>query len=327
MKVGKQNPNIVNTLLIICFPSTIKIGFLLSDYFYIWFMKKISIVGVPEHFNLPWLRLVDRQPLKDHGVLLEWNDEPRGSGAMIKALRGNEVDLAVVLTESFVRDKIEGNTGEIIGFHVVSPLIWGVHVSGLSPINNVNEISEGSFLVSRMGSGSHLMAFLLAKQQGWDLSGLAFDVIDNLDGAREAFRQPLSKMFMWEKYTTQPLVNSGEFKRIGEIPTPWPCFAMVASEKALHDFPDDIKLVRDLLYEENKKLMEERESSITTIHERYNIALGDVRSWFSQTVWANEAVVDRKILEETTDTLLTLGLVQQKIPAKKLVNNYLAELV
>jgi len=92
-------------------------------------MDTIKIAGVPEHFNFPWTETVKEQPFKEEGILLEWTDEPRGSGAMNQSLRDGQADMAVVLTESFIKDKVAGNPGKIIGYHIQSHLIWGIHVS------------------------------------------------------------------------------------------------------------------------------------------------------------------------------------------------------
>ncbi len=133
-------------------------------------MDKIRIIGVPEHFNYPWLKIIEEQPFKTYGTLLEWTDEPKGSGAMNKALREGKADVAVILTESFIKDRIEGNPGKIIGYHVQSPLIWGIHLSSQFADISLDELSDVPFAISRYGSGSHLMAFLLAQKMGWDTS-------------------------------------------------------------------------------------------------------------------------------------------------------------
>jgi len=46
---------------------------------------------------------------KDEGINLRCKDYYGGTGAMCKALRENEIDLAVVLTEGIVKDIIGGN--------------------------------------------------------------------------------------------------------------------------------------------------------------------------------------------------------------------------
>ena len=139
-------------------------------------MKKITVTGVPEHFNFPWLQVVEKQPFLDEGIQLVWKNEPKGSGAMNKSLRDGETDIAIVLTESFIKDKTEGNPALMIGFHIESPLIWGIHGSARSEIDDISQLGHGDFVISRYGSGSHLMAFLLAKREGWNLDNIDFDI-------------------------------------------------------------------------------------------------------------------------------------------------------
>jgi len=75
-------------------------------------------------------------------------DESRGSGQMNKALRDSETDLAIVLTESFLKDFEAGNPSKIIGFHVNSPLVLGGFIfHGQSIINSLKELKEHNFLI------------------------------------------------------------------------------------------------------------------------------------------------------------------------------------
>src|SRR5690606_14951437 len=113
------------------------------------------------------------------------------------------------LTESFIKDRIEGNEGKIIGYHVQSPLIWGIHISSKLKFKDTAGLDGSPFLVSRMGSGSHLMAFLLAKQFGWDPRRLNFEVVGDLSGAIKSMESQEPKIFLWEKYTSIPLVKEG----------------------------------------------------------------------------------------------------------------------
>ena len=285
---------------------------------------KLKIGGVPEHFNFPWLELIDEQPLKD--INLQWIEEPKGSGAMNQAIRTGQTDLAVILTESFIKDKIEGNTGKIIGYHVQSPLTWGVHVPANCAVQEVAELKDAPFLISRYGSGSHLMAFLLAKQQGWDPKSLKFEVIGDLIGAREAFKKGIPKLFLWEKYTTKPLVDKGEFKRIGEIPTPWPCFVLVASEKALTEFPEEIKKLQELLYQKSAALAN-REDLTVQLSETYNIREEDITAWLDQTEWAIDPSMTKISLEQTMQILLELELIDNAVSVEELVADDYAELI
>ncbi|HSI75409.1 MAG TPA: hypothetical protein VK957_05930 [Lunatimonas sp.] len=282
-------------------------------------MEKIRILGVPEHFNFPWIQVVNEQPLLTQEIMLEWENESRGSGAMNVAIRENSTDLAIILTESFIKDKIEGNPGKIIGFHVLSPLVWGIHVPASSKLMELDDIKNVPYLISRMGSGSHLMTFLLAKQQGWSTDSLEFEIVGNLEGAQKAFRKATPKVFLWEKFTTQPLVDSGEFRRIGEIPTPWPCFVLVASENALRNFPAEIMKVRDLVYAKSTELKSRTALSIEEISAYYGIEKAGIQDWFGMTTWASDSSVASDSLESTMELLKDLNLIGNKVPVENLV--------
>src|SRR5690606_21010213 len=141
-----------------------------------------------------------------------------------------------VLTESFLKDFEDGNPSKMIGLHVKSPLNWGIHIHGKSSISSTNEIKNPRFLISRMGSGSHLMAYVLAKREEWVAKNLKFKIVSNLPGALDAMTAENPEIFLWEKYTTKPWVDSQQFKCIGEIASPWPCFAIIASNKALAEY-------------------------------------------------------------------------------------------
>jgi len=289
-------------------------------------MDKIRIIGVPEHFNYPWLETVEEQPFKSHGILLEWTDEPRGSGAMNKALREDTADVAVILTESFIKDRIEGNPGKIIGYHVQSPLIWGIHLSSQFSDKTLDELSDVPFAISRYGSGSHLMAFLLAQRMGWDSSQLQFELVGNLEGAKVALEAAQPKIFLWEKYMTKPLVDKGLFYRAGEIPTPWPCFVIVASPKVLMKHPDVTRQLRDLVYQKSSKLVEGKQLP-QLLSRKYGILEEDIEAWISQTEWAHQAVISKDTLTDTMDTLKTLQLIEATAPVENLVDMDFVKLI
>ncbi len=282
-------------------------------------MKTLRITGVPEHFNLPWKKVVASQPFAAKGIQLSWTDESRGSGQMNKALRDDETDIAIVLTESFLKDFEEGNPSRMIGFHVKSPLIWGIHIHGLSPVGNLNQIEKPQFLISRMGSGSHLMAFVLAQREGWNPENLEFKIVGNLDGALEAMNPETPEMFLWEKYTTMPWVNSGEFKRIGEVPSPWPCFVIVASEKALSEFGDLIFELRDLVYQASKELQNNPETPME-IHKVYELGSEDVKAWLSQTTWETEPTISRTDLDKAMEKMKSLEIIKSKLSLERFLS-------
>src|SRR5690606_27747475 len=118
---------------------------------------------------------------------LRWHDYPGGTGAMSKALRKGDIDIAVILTEGIIKDIIEGNPSKIVQTFVETPLIWGIHVGANSPHQSLNDIKGTKAAISRYGSGSHLMAYINAQNNNWDTTkDLHFEVVKNLEGAVEA---------------------------------------------------------------------------------------------------------------------------------------------
>lgn len=278
-------------------------------------MKQIIITGVPEHFNFPWLKVIEDQPFLSEGIELVWRNEPKGSGPMNKAIREESTDLAIILTESFIKDRVEGNTGKIIGWYVHSPLIWGVHVAAQASPRDLSDIKSPSFLISRFGSGSHLMAFLLAKRESWNPHFLKFTEIGDLEGAKKAITHDTPQMFLWEKFTTKPLVDSGLFKRIGEIPTPWPCFVLVASKSALEHHHQIIAKLRDMVYEKAKDLFLER-NSIKALSEYYSIQEKDIKSWLKNTRWAEDNCIKEEEISMVYKALSDLEIISKSATTK-----------
>ena len=279
-------------------------------------MKTLRITGVPEHFNYPFRLLFEKQPFLEKGLRIEWKEESRGSGQMNLDLRNNKTDLAIVLTESFLKDVEAGNPSKMIGFHVISPLIWGIHVGAKNPILSLSDVHEKKLLISRMGSGSHLMAHVLAKKEGWAVEELRFEVIDNMEGAEKAMREGSQGLFLWEKYTTAPMVDQGKMKRIGEIPSPWPCFVLVASDQALAEFGELIFEVRSWIYQINRHL-QEKEKLAELLAAAYQLKVSEVEQWLKQTEWSKEAEIPMAQLSLTIEKMVELNLLRGSLPFEK----------
>ncbi|OOG77089.1 ABC transporter substrate-binding protein [Algoriphagus sp. A40] len=275
-------------------------------------MKTLRIIGVPEHFNYPFRLLEKEQPLLDKGVKIQWTDESRGSGQMNLALRNDEADIAILLTESFLKDFEAGNPSKMIGFHVETPLVWGIHIRANSNVNSLSELKKKHFLISRIGSGSHLMALVLAKREDWNVEELTFETVGNMDGAKEAMDSGDEGIFLWEKYTTSPMVKNGTMKLIGEVPSPWPCFVIVASDKALEEFGEMIFELRDRLYEISQALMENH-TNAKTLATFYHLDQNGLEKWLGQTKWCTQAKVSRSGLNQAMETMVDLGILKSKL--------------
>lgn len=275
-------------------------------------MKTLRIIGVPEHFNFPFRLLEKDQPFEDQGIHIQWTDESRGSGQMTQALRNDEAEIAILLTESFLKDFEAGNPSKMIGYHVSTPLNWGIHIRANSDSESLSDLKKKHFLVSRMGSGSHLMALVLAKREGWKTEELSFEIIGNIDGAKEVMDKGNEGIFLWEKYTTAPMVKNGTMKLIGEVASPWPCFIMAASDKALAEFGDLIAEVRDKVYSISKAFSE-NPNRAAILASFYQLDQLDVEKWLEQTQWSTEATVSNSELKNAMQIMKELQIIKSEL--------------
>lgn len=273
-------------------------------------MKTIKIGGVPEYFNLPILLAIENNEFQKIGVDLVWRDVPEGTGAMSQYLASKELDLAVILTEGIVKSIIEGNPSKIIRSYVESPLIWGVHVPASETVTDISALEGKRFAISRYGSGSNLMAVLMAQNLGWDTGNLKFEVVNNLNGAREAFKQKRADIFLWEKYTTQPLVDHGEFKRIHHYPTPWPCFVIASNNYAYQQYSKEIENLLKIIFFYCKK-MKADESSVQQIMERYSLKTDMVIESLAALEYADNSKIKEKTINHIFISLNSVGAVKK----------------
>ena len=271
----------------------------------------LNIGGVPEHFNIPWYQAIEKGLFEQEGINLDWKDYPGGTGAMVKDLRNGTLDVAVLLTEGIVADIVNGNPSKIIQVYVDSPLLWAIHVPAHSSFNYVEELEGKRYAISRRGSGSHLMAFVDATQRGWDPAGLELVLVGGLDGARQAFRENKADVFMWEKFMTKSLVDKGEFRRIGETPTPWPCFVIAAREEIIAKQTPALQKLLQVINQSTQKFMANKTESLAAITERFQLQPDDAATWFASTRWSKEGEVSTGMLQEVINTLYNLRIIDQ----------------
>ncbi|WP_053977803.1 substrate-binding domain-containing protein [Mangrovimonas xylaniphaga] len=282
-------------------------------------MKTVKIGGVPEHFNLAWYLTLKNGEYKDAGINLRWKDYFGGTGEMCNALREGEIDLAVILTEGIIKDIIEGNPSKIVQTFVASPLIWGIHVAHDSQYQTIEDLKGTRAAISRFGSGSHLMAYINAQNNGWNPeTDLEFEVIDNLDGAIEGLTNNVADYFMWEKFTTKPIVDNGIFRRVGNCPTPWPCFVIAVRNEFLETNPETVKTILDIVNNTTKGF-KDIPNIDQTISKRYDQKLEDVQEWLSLTEWSQENL-DKETVEVVQNKLFHLNIINSKVDYETLVS-------
>lgn len=272
-------------------------------------MKRVKIIGVPEHFNLPWHLALEDNAFKDRGIQLEWTDIPEGTGKMTQMLQHGEADLGVILTEGVIKSISQGNPVKIVQEYVSSPLLWGIHVDANSERNSVAALKDDKVAISRMGSGSHLMAYIHAQDRGWDTENLEFEIINNLDGAVENLSNGSNAYFMWEHFTTKPLVDNGTFKRLGDCPTPWPCFVIAATDTFISKNAGALAHILDIINTYTSEF-KQIPSIDRTLSNRYGQKLEDIKEWLSKTTWGQKQLPEQTV-NEVQSRLFDLNLIDE----------------
>lgn len=273
-------------------------------------MITIRVGGVPEHFNLAWHLAIENRLFEQKGIRIEWVDVPGGTGAMCKALRENELDIAIALTEGVISDIVHGNPSKVVQFYVNSPLRWGIFVHANSPIRSVGDMQGHKYAISRYKSGSHLMAYVNASRNGLLINDSEdFVVVGNLDGARTALADDTAQLFMWEKFTTKPYVDNGEFRMIGECSTPWPCFVVAATDRFISEHERVLNEVLSIINLSCLTLKNNSKAPVL-IAQRYGIKLEDAMQWFRELEYAYQPEMSAEQLGQIMLELKKYGILE-----------------
>jgi len=281
-------------------------------------MIKLRIGGVPEHFNLPWHLSLQARRFEPLGVAVTWRDYAGGSGAMAKALRDGELDAALLLTEGAVAAVSDGVPLDIVSLYTHSPLVWGIHVPAASRFQVVAELEGARYAISRLGSGSHLMAFVHARAQGWNVARLTLVAVGNLDGAVTAFGAGRADVFFWEKFMTKPLVDAGKFRRVGEFAAPWPAFVVCAARAIDAEQRAALARVVDAVLEESRALSK-RADAARLIATRYGLEPADAEEWLRSTRFSARVGVAPSDIAPACMALGALGVLPRVVDAAECI--------
>ena len=283
-------------------------------------MISLTVAGVPEHFNYPWYLSLKNKEYTKNNINLRWKDFPGGTGAMCKALRAGEIDIAIVLTEGIIKDIAAGNPSKIIQTYIETPLIWGIHVSATSSFQKIEDLEHATIAISRFGSGSHLMAIVNAHQQGWNIEKLQFKVVGDLQGGIDALVNGDADYFMWEHFTTKPFVNNGTFRRIGNVPTPWPCFVLAVRDEVLTTNFKEIQTVLKIINTINKdfrKILHIDE----ILADRYQQELHDIQKWLKITEWNAGKPITKNLITRIQNKMIALNVIKKKKNSADFIKN------
>lgn len=199
-------------------------------------MKAVRLGFIPEHYSTPIHFAKTQNFFLERGLNVELIPYPSGSGHLIQSLDKGELDAAIGLTEAFVRGISTTQAKySIAGTYVESPLHWAVSTGAKrDELQNLKQLEGKRIGVSRIGSGSYVMSYVLALEQHFDPERpfTDFPVCHTFEQLRNSVNSQTADAFMWEYFTTKKYYQgeNPELKMLGSIYTPWPSWVLVRQQ-------------------------------------------------------------------------------------------------
>lgn len=171
--------------------------------------------------------------------------------------------------------------------------------------------------MSRIGSGSYVMGFVLADQHGWlpsstDVAPYSqFVVLDTFEKLRKAVNSGEADFFMWEHFTSKRYYDSGEIRKVGEIYTPWSSWKIVASTALMKDekLEERVGFLFGKLDQGIKHFDENKEEAVKYISTELDYSEEDAREWMKTVRFPTHTEgVDPQVVESTVQILRKAGV-------------------
>ncbi|KAI5924121.1 hypothetical protein F4810DRAFT_665782 [Camillea tinctor] len=287
--------------------------------------QPLRIGFVPEHFSTP-LHFAQ----KHFGLSATLIPFPSGTGHMITAIRAGEIDVGIGLTEAWVaglgkEDASSDGGYRIVGTYVETPLCWAISTGAKRPdITSVSSLKGTKVGISRIGSGSQVMSYVLADEQGWLSSSSAspysdFVILQNFANLRNAVNSGEADFFMWEHFTSKRYYDSGEIRRVGEIYTPWSSWKIVASTALVPSATDKKKpadpRVLDLFGKLDQAIGyfdKHHDEAVAYISTALDYSEEDAREWLKTVRFsAKTEGVDLKVIQSCIGILRKAGVLTE----------------
>jgi hypothetical protein len=266
---------------------------------------------------------------------------------MLSQLKEGSIDVAVALTEGVVVKAINhllefekasaANPFQIVQSYTNSPLNWSIAVSPTSSFESVKQLKRIG--ISRHGSGSHIMACVLANELGISFE---FVTCGDISSLIKSVQENTTDAFMWEVITTKPYYDQGVVKMLDTFSAPWPSFVMVSCRG--DEFANQIAQLSKKLQESISKFSQEFNSigKDYILNKRKDVfhyhSPEDLDTWFSQVNYSsNLSQISQASIQKCIDILIQAGLVDSgKIKTfeeehgsiiPKICNSFLVKLV
>jgi ABC-type nitrate/sulfonate/bicarbonate transport system substrate-binding protein len=193
-------------------------------------------------------------------------------------------------------------------------------VGSKSSFKKIEDLEHATIAISRFGSGSHLMAIVNAYNQGWDVKKLRFKVIGSLQGGIDALTNGDADYFMWEHFTTKPLVDNGTFRRVDDCLSPWPCFVIAVRNEVLENNFNEVKKVLDIINAETKDF-KKIDRIDKTLAKRYKQELKDIQEWLKITKWNDGKPITKNLITRIQHKMIRFNVIQEKKKSGDFIKN------
>ncbi|KAK4686521.1 hypothetical protein P7C73_g3609, partial [Tremellales sp. Uapishka_1] len=263
-------------------------------------MTKLRIGWHREHFLSPLLQY----HAKDAGATFELVECPGGTGEMQVKLKNGEIDLCIALTDALIAGLANGQDAyKLVGRYIASPLRWAIITGQKSKYHSVDDLKGTTFGISRLGSGSQVMASVLSLQQGWSEEDQPrFKVEGQFKPLRDSVNSEQTSVFLWEWFTTKPFVDSGEVRFIGSVYT-----STSASKEAVSNF---LAALEPYVTHFNSPKARETEDVDFVVH-YFKQQRADVEEWLTSVRWEEGLrLVKEEVVRETLSVLEQAGVVK-----------------
>lgn len=305
-------------------------------------MAKLTVAYIPEHFSTPLFLAESQKYYSQEHVEIQFLPVIEGSGRLIKLLNDKSVDIAIGLTEAFVADIANGNDSySVVGTYVESPLCWAISTgSDRDDITKAEDLAGKRVGVSRIGSGSYIMSFVLGLHKGFAAPYFSeYPVLHNFQNLRDSVNlkyhdehghQVDADAFMWEHFTSKKYYDSGEIKRIGEIYTPWPSWVVTVNQQVLKENKVHVQSFLRAVNRGIDYFLQNPQESINHISSHLNYTADDAREWL-KTVKFNQRLGQAPIewstvVENTAHVLETAGVISDHSVASQRLKNQVVSL-
>lgn len=278
----------------------------------------LKVGYVPEHFSTPIAFAQSKGFFTSRGLTVELIPYPSGSGHLIQSLEDNSLDIAIGLTEAFVRGIAQGKENyKLVGTYVKSPLRWAVSTGFNREFTDKAELAGKKIGVSRIGSGSYVMAYVLALQLGFKKPFFdGFPILSTFKNLRDSVNHKegveASDAFMWEYFTTKRYYDNKEVKYIGDIYTPWPSWVINARTELVENKSKQISDFLAAISEGIEYFNSHKEEAVEYIFNNLDYSEEDAKEWIKTVEFQDSALVKSidqdTVVEKTYNVLIEAGV-------------------